>query len=780
MRHIDFNDNWRFAFAALEDWTNRIPGKARRTITLPHDFKLELARTAESAGGPSEAYYPGGVGFYEKTLLADETMAAGRVLLLFDGAYRITHVRVNRELAKIHKGGYTAFFADLTGKLTPGENTILITVDASLLPASRWYTGAGLYRGVTLMTSGPAHIKPWGVCVQTPAAGPDGAQILVHTDVTVPRMNGYEVRSTILDEVGRPVAHKAGKPGEQQAFTLNPYRLWSPDDPCLYTLRSDLCLKGTVIDSETTRFGIRTVQVDAQNGLMLNGRPIKLRGGCVHHDNGILGARSHPDAERRKVQKLKECGFNAIRCAHNPPSSVFLNACDELGMLVIDEAFDCWREGKKQLDDHIFFEDRWQAELEAMIFRDRNHPSVVFWSTGNEIVERCGISDGAAWSRRLAEKVRELDPTRPVTNAVCGFFEDPQIAEMAANSLSTAGEGKDFWAQRSEEFIAPLDVAGYNYLLDRYEKDHGLYPGRVLMGTESFPMQALENWQAVLKHPYVIGDFVWTAWDYLGESGIGHSSFDGPAVGHKAFPWHLANCGDLDICGVKRPQSHYRDFVWSGRTAPYITAQNPKYFGLTEQITAWGWPETEESWNYEGFEGKPVRVNVYAAGDTVELFLSGALVGRQPSGEEHRYTAQFEVPYQPGVLRAVALENGCVIGEAVLKTTEPPAAVRVVFEKEPEKIAPGGLLYAQIETVDPSGLRVPYADGELTVSASGSLALYALGSGDPQGKNGYTEAACHMYHGRALAVLQSIKESSPARLTVRYPGLPPYELDILL
>ncbi|HML47794.1 MAG TPA: glycoside hydrolase family 2 TIM barrel-domain containing protein, partial [Clostridia bacterium] len=454
MRTIPMDQDWRFSCAPTEDWIRRVPGFAERTVNLPHDFRLELARTADAPGGNSEAYHPGGVGFYEKTFQADEALCAGRALLCVDGAYRLTSVRLNRELVALHTGGYTAFFADLTGLLKPGENHLLLTVDASLAPASRWYTGAGLYRSVSLWVGGRTSIDPWGLSISTPDLCTVQVSAAISEAQRMPTL-----RHMILDESGKVVAQSHASAGATQFLHVPDAKPWHPDHPHLYTLRSELMQRDEVLDTQTATFGFRTVSVGPK-GLLLNGMPLKLRGGCVHHDNGLLGSKSHPDAELRKIRLLKESGFNAVRCAHNPPSAAFLDACDALGMLVMDEAFDCWNEGKKQLDDHVFFALHWEAELSSMILRDRNHPSVICWSIGNEIVERSGISDGAAWSRRLANKARALDPTRPVCSAVCNFFEDPAIAEMAANSLATSGDGKDFWAERSEGYLAPLDICG--------------------------------------------------------------------------------------------------------------------------------------------------------------------------------------------------------------------------------------------------------------------------------------------------------------------------------
>ncbi len=309
------------------------------------------------------------------------------------------------------------------------------------------------------------------------------------------------------------------------------------DEPNLYTLKSEVLVGGAVVDAEKTTFGIRTIAVDAKNGFRLNGVSMKLKGGCVHHDNGLLGAASYDRAEERKIELMKAAGYNAIRCAHNPPAPAMLDACDRLGMLVIDETFDCWRTGKNPNDYHLYFEDWWQRDTETMVKRDRNHPSIIMWSIGNEVSERTGVSNGYYWAKTQAEYVRSLDNTRFVTSAVPFLFEemltDPELMPKPDEPFDFSpppptDPAKDRWGNVTAEFNAALDVTGYNYLYNRYEFDSKRFPNRVVAGTETFPHKAYETWQATLSLPNVIGDFVWTSLDYLGESGIGKVHVDAP------------------------------------------------------------------------------------------------------------------------------------------------------------------------------------------------------------------------------------------------------------
>jgi len=380
-------------------------------------------------------------------------------------------------------------------------------------------------------------------------------------------------------------------------------------------------------------------------------------------------------------------------------------------------------------------------------------------------VERSGISDGAAWSKRLADAVREIDSSRPVTNALCGFYEEQNIAEMEANTKSTAGVGKDYWAAKSEKFCEPLDVVGYNYLLDRYEKDHELYPERVIAGTESFPLKAFDNWEAVKKYPYVIGDFVWTAWDYLGESGIGHTSFEGEAWGLKPFPWHIANCGDLDLCGRKRPQSHYRDFLWTNRSKPYIAVQHPEYYGKEEHISAWGWPDLTESWSFPGYEGKKVKVVVYAKGDTAELLLNGKVLYRKPCGVKTKYIQEFEVDYMPGELTVIAYEQSKEIGRASLSTTDKPEKILLYPETDLNK--EDNIVFIDIHVADRNNQPVPYADNEIEIIVEGGR-LLAMGSGKPDSSQNYTKSRGSVWRGRTMAVIQ--KDCTGNAVTIKAVG----------
>lgn len=465
---------------------------------------------------------------------------------------------------------------------------------------------------------------------------------------------------------------------------------------------------------------------------------------------------------------MKESGFNAVRGAHNPFGPAFYEACDELGMLVVEEAFDEWVLGRTDFGLHITFEDRWERDLEDMIRRDYNHPSIIMWSTGNEAEERDGSADGYAWSRRLAEKVRSLDASRPVSASACSLFIEytqrlgpgadkgvtgNQALNMAYDAFA---EGRDLWGPATAEYFAPLDAAGYNYKAARYEYDGEKFPDRVIYGSETYPRAALQNWQATVRSPHVIGDFVWTAWDYIGEVGVGRWEVsDQPRPGGAGYPWLLAHCGDIDILGRKRPQSWYRDVVWGIAKAPRMFCLPPELVGRNIARLSWGWLPVRRSYTFDGYEGQTVEVHIYADADEVELFQNGVSVGTLPCGEEQEYRAVFSIPYRPGTLEAAARRGGAETGRDVLCTAGETAGL--ALHADCVAVSDGGeeLCFLSIQAVDRDGVPVFDEDGEVTVTLSDGQ-LLALGSADPKPDREalYGSDTCPLYEGTALAVIR--------------------------
>src|SRR6185312_8307576 len=654
-----FDAGWRF----IKDSTiaAEAPGyndSKWRIVNLPHDWSIEdLPDQSDSVIGPFSAksigatatgYTVGGIGWYRKHFTLDN-IADKKVSIYFDGVYMNSDVWINGHHLGNHPYGYTLFYYDLTPYLKQnGENVLAVRV-RNEGRNSRWYSGSGIYRHVWLNITSPVHVEQWGVHITAPTVSKTSAKIEVTTNIAgienIKSISNLKLRTKVLDAKNSVVATKEtdiptreSNVSVSQTIPISHPQLWSPESPYLYHAETDILKAGKNIDHVVTNFGIRSVSITADKGFLLNGKSIKLRGGCMHHDNGPLGSATIDRAEERRVELLKKFGYNAVRTSHNPPSQQFLDACDRLGIIVIDEAFDMWERGKNPQDYHLYFNTSWKKDIDALVLRDRNHPSVVFWSIGNEINERVD-SSGLVIARRLRDEVKSLDSTRPVTEAICSFWDHPGYK----------------WDTTAATF-ALLDVGGYNYQWKEYENDHAKYPERIMMGTESTPGEAFQNWQQVEQHPYVIGDFVWTAMDYLGETGIGHATADGKSSFAMTFPLFNSWCGDIDLIGGKKPQSYYRDVVWN-RSKLEMLVHAPIPEGKTEAVSYWGWPNELPSYTFPGAEGKTLQVHIYTRYDTVRLVQNGKIIGEQSASPETKLTATFKINYEPGALKAIGIKN---------------------------------------------------------------------------------------------------------------------------
>ena len=535
----------------------------------------------------------------------------------------------------------------------------------------------------------------------------------------------------------------------------------------MYRAEVELLVGGKSVDSTSAPFGIRKVEVDAERGLRINGDVVKLKGGCMHHDNGLLGACAIDRAEERRVELMKANGFNAIRTSHNPPSPAFLDACDRMGMLVMDEAFDQWEKQKNAQDYHLYFADWWQRDIDAMVLRDRNHPSVIIWSIGNEVPERAEPR-GVELAAQLTAHIKSIDPTRPISAAVNGL------------RFSESGE------QLDPAFLH-LDIAGYNYMPANYESDHARHPERVIAGTESFPHQAFASWQPVEKHPYVIGDFVWTGMDYLGESAIGNahltperprgSASPGGLAGlfasiRQPFPWFNAYCGDIDLIGELKPQGYYRRVLWA-HSKLEMAVQRPVPEGNIESISPWGWSDELRSWTWPGYEGKSVKVRVYSSGDQVRLLLNGKEIGVKPVSAETELTAEFDVPYAPGELKAIALEKGEPTAELAFKTAGKPAKLRLKADRTRIRRDRNDLAFVLLEVLDSAGNLIPDAAIPVGFTVAGAGALAAAGSANPKDVHSFRHKQPRTFHGKCLAIIRPENTGGSIRVQASADGLQP-------
>ncbi|MET8978055.1 glycoside hydrolase family 2 TIM barrel-domain containing protein [Streptomyces sp. NPDC004539] len=785
MFRTSFNDGWQVRpkvnpFAELAGQS--VPFTP---VTVPHDAMLDRWRTEPEGEvtmeGAAGAYFPGGVFEYRKTFVVPEEWRGRRVLVEFEGVYRDAVVFLNGDYAGQRPYGYSQFRIDADRYLRFGEENE-IRVEARAHKDARWYTGAGIYRDTWLVVGEVLRIEPEGVTVTTPDVDGERAVVEVVTRVvndsievrTVPVVTGIRdgAGETVASDTSRVTVLPGDRATVRQRLYVSDPALWSPASPALYTCHVAL---GDV-DEETVTFGVRTLRLDPRRGLRINGEGVKLRGACVHHDNGPLGAATYGRAEERRIEILKEAGFNAVRMSHHPMSRAMLDACDRLGMLVVDEAFDVWTGGKSEFDYSLNFPEWWERDIEAMVAKDVNHPSVIMYSIGNEIPET-GSPFGAAWGRRLAEKVRALDPTRYVTNAVNGMLAvmselgalQQQALEQAAEDgagintlMADAGDAmnaisaSELVTERTAESFAVLDVAGLNYAEARYALDRELFPNRLVLGTETFPTRIDGNWRLVRELPHVLGDFTWTGWDYLGEVGVGRPQYaDSDAPGHNApYPYLVAGCGDIDITGHRRPASYYREIVFGLRAEPYIAVRRPEYHGKQWTGSPWAWSDSLASWTWPGSEAAPVTVEVYSDADEVELLGNGNSFGRRPTGEAHRFRTEFEIVYVPGELVAVAYRDGVETGRTSLTWANGPLRLTAQADRETIRTAGGDLAYVTLTLTDAHGTPHPAADRRVSVEVGGAGELIALGSADPWTETpfGVTERLTH--EGRALAILR--------------------------
>ena len=764
-RRALFDFNWKFAL-------NNQPGAEQlafndvnwRTVHLPHDWSIEGKVHPNNTTSGGGGYFPAGTGWYRKLFKAPESWKGKSISIYFEGVYMNAEVFINGKSLGVYPYGYSSFAYNLTPYLYFGkENIIAVKVDNAQQPNSRWYSGSGIYRHVWMQVTEPLYIANWGVAIQTEVVSEKKAITQVKTIVKNETGSKQQLilKAILQDENGEHTAARqttidldanSEKEVIQSLVVANPL-LWTPGAPHLYKAQVQVMQGKKIIDYSETAFGIRTIKFSAENGFQLNGKTVKLNGGCVHHDNGCLGAAAFNRAEERKVELLKAAGFNAVRTAHNPPSEAFLDACDRLGLLVIDEAFDCWKIGKTKHDYAQYFNAWWKQDLEAMIKRDRNHPSIIMWSIGNEIVER-GSRDAVETAAMLRNAIKQMDTTRPITSAV-------------------VNTGKDWYLL--DTLFAQHDVAGYNYQLHSAPADHQRVPGRMVVHTESYPRDAFANWKLVQNNSYIIGDFVWTAIDYLGEAGIGRNYYSGETSGehweNDFFPWHGAYCGDMDLTGWRKPIAHYRSMLYNNKEKLYLAVKEPNPEPLQIKTTWWSvWP-TWESWNWTGFEGRDIEVEVYSKYPAVRLYLNDKLIGEKLTSIDQEYKAVFAVPYLPGTLKAVAVENNREVASAILKTAGDAANIQLTADRKTITADGQDLLYVNIEITDKAGVVQPNADSRLHIEIDGPGTIMGIDNANLKDTDPYTGNTRKAWHGRALAIIRSTQDAGNINLKVSAPGL---------
>lgn len=814
-RTVCFDDGWRF----IKD----NPPKAEepsfddsgwRLLDLPHDWSIEDLpnQTKDSIVGPfskasigkmGTGYTVCGTAWYRKTFKVNQSNKNKIAYLQFDGVYMNSDVWVNGKHVGFHPYGYTSFYYNITPYLNPsGENnTIAVQVKNEGVNA-RWYSGSGIYRHTWLTYANPVHIGTWGTYITTPEVSEKSAVVSVKTTV----MNAdekdadTELNIEIIDSQGKTVGTSknkskiaAGTSDEfLQKITVDNPVLWNLETPGLYTARVTVT-SGESTDQETYTFGIRSIRFDSQAGFTLNGKSIKLKGGCFHHDNGPLGAAAIDRAEERKIEIIKKAGFNAIRCSHNPPSPAFLDACDRIGLVVIDEAFDMWEQSKmgtmgalmggKEIQTSEYsnhFKTWYKKDIESMVVRDRNHPSVIMWSIGNEILEAADTS-GLRIAKNLVSEVKKYDTTRAVTEA---------HVDMGA-----ALGGKMSWESNARiNHMALLDVVGYNYGYLSYESDHKKFPERVVYGSETNPPLSNENWKLVEKMPNVFGDFTWSGMDYLGEAGTGiprlmdeeflRKTANNPLVimmqffSPDSWPAIINFQGDLDLIGNYKAPYYYRQVVWNeSKVEMFIHTPIPA--GKKEITSPWGFPDELKSWTWPGQEGKKLQVHVYTKSPLVKLELNGKIVGEQKVDTEKSITATFEIPYEPGVLTAHCFDNDKETATQTLKTVGKPVAIKLVADRSTIKADRNDLSYLAVEILDEQGNLVQNDDRLIQFTINGNGEIAGVGNGNPKDVSSFQQPKKSTFLGKGLVIVRPKGIAGKISITAKSDGLNDANIELI-
>lgn len=780
MEKVRFNDGWK-VWKDLDPFelVFRVPDEAVE-VQLPHDAMFHEEQKQGAVNGGFTGNIDAGEYKYYKQFFVPEDYHGGHVMLQFEGIYRNASVFVNQSKVGESAYGYTDFTVEIEDYLKYGEqNDVLVAVKCGTR-SSRWYSGAGIYRDVYLIHSGSIYVKPYGLRMTTLDVDADGALVCVSARIHNDSLTADTVTATVTikDADGRiaasnryPVRIRSRQILElRKNLYLDHAKLWDETEPNLYTVTLTISNQQEVLDETEITSGVRKLNLDSRHGLRVNGRSVKLRGACIHHDQGILGSAAYDDYEYRRVKRLKEAGFNAIRSAHNPASQALLRACDKLGVYVMDELVDVWNKSKVSYDYSIDFERNWEKDIEHMVEADYNHPSVIMYSTGNEIFEIC-TEKGFETSRMLSDKFHELDATRYTTNGINGAFAAgdnlAKIVDDITNGQADTGKGdvNVFMAALEtdmpgivshpilggilEKLETTMDIMGYNYMTSRYLMDAAKYTDRVMVGTETYPKQIAENWDAITRCSAVIGDFTWTGWDYLGEV-------------TSVYPDLMNTGGDLSILGNRRPTSYYREIVFGLTKKPCIAVQNPASYGIPRNFGPWCYTDCTFNYAYEGQEGKPIMIQVYGGGDSVELFINGRSLGVQPCGKETSFETQYHTLYEPGELVAVAYEDGTEVGRTTLKTSGKAAKVALFAEKYET------LAFVNVDILDAQGLLVADSKIPLSIQVEGAAELLAFGGVKAIHKKGYELPETTAGEGHALAILKMKKEAG--KITVKITG----------
>lgn len=810
MKKIRFNKDWEFRVGGGSSLEALMPGGTfqPQKVTLPHDASITKERNPQEPGGSGNGFFREENYHYTKEFSLKPEDYEKSIWLEFEGVYQNAFVYVNNAYVGKCAYGYSNFYLDITNYVSFADKNVVKVIVKNGVPSGRWYTGGGIYRDVNLMIGDMLHILPDGVRLSVRDAEQDLAVLCVETDLEYSGRGNREVTliAQLYDGEGRlsaedkiPVMMEANskKNCRQILYVRNPL-LWDDEHPELYRYRIRIEENGNLLDEEEGAYGIRKLQLDRFHGLRVNGRSIKLRGGCIHHDNGVIGTAEFESAAMRRIERLKMAGYNAIRSSHYPMSRRLLDACDRCGMYVMDEFSDVWTTTKVDFDYGVHLTEWWEHDITNMVKKDYNHPCVIMYSIGNEIPE-IGNKFGAQWSKKFSDKIRSLDSTRYVTNGMnlllgvmdsaseilaqeLGIGSDMESMQHSSeiNSLmSNLGElmnvvtSSKMAGDKTSEAASHLDIIGYNYSADRYEKEGEEYPNRILVGSETYPGDLDRNWELVEKLDYVIGDFAWTAWDYLGETGIGMAQYgEGQDTSfYVDYPCKAAYCGDFNLIGDRRPVSYWREMIWGMRCKPYIAVRPPMYHDKKRRMPGWCMTDAVRSWNWEGYEGSPITVEVYGIGDEAALYLNGKLLEQKKIGSDKKAQAIFETIYDVGRLETVVYLNGVEQGRDCIMTASEPCRMEVNAGSDKISADEDELCYVEISLLDQGGNLNPEKNREVTAVIDGPGVLLGFGSADPNSEENYFDNTARTYEGRLLAVIRGTGQTGQISLTLCSEGM---------
>ena len=757
MKRIEFNEDWYFG----------IHSKDKKAVMLPHDATQEQGREAQAPSGSGGAYYQGACYEYEKKFWVPEEWKKQDIIVEFEGVAPNATVFLNQSEIVRCVYGYSLFRVTLDQLKYEAYNELKVVADHSELPNSRWYSGAGIYRPVWLWHGEKIHIHPEGIRVTTVSYHP--AQIFVEVEHTGNKLRDEDIQIEIFYQ-NEKVAEGQG---EQANIDILDAHLWDADSPNLYQCIVTLKDGTKVIDAQSVTFGIRKLAWSTE-GFTVNGKKVLLKGGCIHHDNGILGGREFDQSARRRIKRLKENSFNAIRSAHNPASRAVLNACDTLGMYVMDETWDMWYTSKNKYDYAKDFYANYKKDIASIVSKDYNHPSVIMYSIGNEVTEPAK-EEGIELAKQIKEEFHSIDNTRPITAGInlsillmtsfgmnlsdvnqekkeTEAMNSTVFNEMVNSNGSRMlkGAASDEADQVASPILDLLDVAGYNYASSRYEIEGEKNPHRIVVGSETFPQDLVSNWKQVEKYPYLIGDFMWTAWDYLGEVGLGAWSYepDG-ATFHKKYPWLLADAGAFDILGNESAEAGLAAVVWEARKTPYIGVVPLNHPGVIPSKAMWRGSNALPYWSYYNCDGNIAEIEVYSKEDSIELFINDRSIGTQKLND---CKAVFETKYEPGTLKAIAYDkNGMIHSESMLHSADHNTQICILPE---EKVVKSGeILYLDISLRGSNGEVECNRDTCLEVTVEGGD-LLGFGSANPRTEESFLDGKYTTYYGRSQAVIK--------------------------